>query len=129
MHPMINPESTRPPRSSRGRFVIHLAILAAAVLVVGCGVRNARASGVAASEQLRELLNAERYAEIYKSATPQFRQAPEQQWVAFCREMHRKLGQWKASPLKDTQVILVDSGGYMVHVIYTTDFYNGSATE
>lgn len=76
------------------------------------------------------MLNAKKYAEIYNSASAEFkRTTTEQQWVALCSGARQKLGRWKQSTVKDTQVLLVDSGGHIVIVDYATDFETGPATE
>jgi hypothetical protein len=107
-----------------------IAIVSAVLLAGGCGVPRARKAGVAKAEEIRRLLNAEKYADVHASASKQFRQAiTEQQWGAFCAETRQKLGKWKGATLKDTNVLLVGTGGYMTNVIYTTEFENGRATE
>jgi hypothetical protein len=117
-------------QTSSRRLVFGLLVLTAATVLAGCGVRQARSVAVTKAESIRELLNAHSYAEIYASANPQFQQTGSRdRWVAFCAETARKLGKWKASTLKDTQVIIVDSGAYLVHVVYETEFENGRAAE
>jgi hypothetical protein len=102
----------------------------AAVLIGGCDVARARTVGVNEGARFRQLLNAEKYSEIYASASTEFRRTvTERQWIASCAETQRKLGQWKGSTLKDSEVILVDSGGYIVNVNYATEFATGSAIE
>jgi hypothetical protein len=124
----VNPEPSIQTRSRRLGF--GLLVLTAASVLTGCGVRQARTVAVTKAESVRELLNAHSYAEIYASASPQFQQTGSRdRWVAFCGETARKLGEWKASTLKDTQVIIMDSGGYLVHVVYETEFANGRAAE
>lgn len=107
-----------------------LAIATVTLLGGGCGVPRARQAGVAKAEEIRQLLNADKYAEVYASASKQFRQAiTEQQWNAFCADSRQRLGKWKAATVKDTDVLLVGTGGYMTNVTYAAEFEKGPATE
>ena len=107
-----------------------VATVTLATLAAGCGVARARTLGINEASRFRQLLNAEKYSEIYASASSEFKQqVSEKQWIAVCSEARHKLGDWKASAVKDTKVITVDSGGYIVGVEYATDFVAGQATE
>ena len=109
---------------------LFIALVVTTTLISGCGVSNARAIGVSEGTRIHQLLNDEKCAEIYFSSSTEFRQVTtEQQWIAFCAGARRTLGKWKRSTVKDTQVILVDSGGYIVNVDYEIEFEKGPAVE
>lgn len=72
---------------------------------------------------------------MYDNSAEEFKKSvTKQQWTDFCTETRRRWGQWKASKGKDgekeeSEVWLVDSGGYIVTLNYATQFDLGPASE
>jgi len=112
-----------------------LVLLVAVVGSSACGVPEARKVAMSAAAQLHEQFNAFRCDRIYDGAGAPFQRAgPREQWNAYCMGERRRLGQWKGSkPLAgqrfESDVYLVDTGGYLVVIQNVSRFEQGTAKE
>lgn len=120
------------PRNSRSGLV---ALLIAVWLLPACGVSQARVRGKEEARRFHEQYNSSQYADMYDNSAEEFkRSVTKQQWTDFCTETRKRWGQWKASDAKDgkkeeSEVWLVDSGGYIVALNYTAQFELAAASE
>jgi hypothetical protein len=121
-----------PDRHTRRSLLVLLVAVAASSV---CGVSEARKVAMAAAAQLHEQFNASRCDRIYDGAGAPFKRAgPREQWNAYCMGERRRLGQWKSSkPLAgqrlESDVYLVDTGGYLVVIQNVSQFELGTARE
>src|SRR5216110_3161181 len=98
-----------------------LAVACLAICMLSaCGVSRARTLGKQRAQRFHEAYNASDYDSIYNTASPEFRSTviTQERWSAFCTEMRKRCGQWRHSEPRgrETEVLLVDSGGYIVNV-------------
>jgi len=111
----------------RPRWLLGLQLVLAAVVLVSCGVgTDAAKQGVTA---FRDRVTHRSYAEIYRSATPEFRQAvTEEQFQRLMVGLERKLGVWQSSKVPVWHVAR-GTGGHFVSLTYESEFSKGPATE
>jgi len=109
-----------------------LVVCVAVSILPACGVYQARTIGKEEAKRFHEQFNLSRYADIYRASSPEFRKSvTEEEWIAVCTEIRKRFGQWKTwEPKdKDSEVLLVDSGGYIVTLNYMSQFELGQANE
>ena len=109
-----------------------LVVCVAGLSLPACGVYQARTIGKEEAKRFHEQFNSSRYTDIYRASSPEFRKSvTEEEWLAVCTEIRKRLGQWETwePKNKDSQVLLVDAGGYIVTLDYMSQFELGQANE
>jgi hypothetical protein len=111
----------------RRPWLLGLQLLAAAALLASCsGGTDEAKQGVSG---FRARVAQGSYAEIYRTASPEFRQAvTEEQFQRFMSGLERKLGTWQAA--KDPiWHVARGTGGHFVGLTYESQFSKGPVTE
>src|SRR5262245_26422746 len=110
----------------RQRWLLGLPLVLAASLLVSCSGTDAAKQGVTT---FRDRVGQRSFAEIYRTASPEFRQAvTEEQFQRFMAGLERKLGAWQSS--KDPIWHMKrGTGGHFVGLTYESEFSKGPATE
>ena len=106
--------------------------LFAMLLAVSCGGLAAKGDAEAAVATFHEMLDAERYADMYEAADDAFKNvASRGQFVQALEAVHRKMGAVRSAA--QTQFfsedrVGTDAGSY-IRFVYDTEFAEGRATE
>ncbi len=110
----------------RQRWLLGLQAVLAASLLVSCTGTDAAKQGVSG---FRDRAAQRSFAEIYRTASPEFRQAvSEEQFQRFMIGLERKLGTWQSA--KDPiWHVTRGTGGHFVGLTYESEFSKGPATE
>ncbi len=111
----------------RRRWLLGLQLLAAAALLVSCGGgTDAAKQGVSG---FRAQVAEKSFAEIYQTASPEFRQAAsEEQFQRFMAGLERKLGTWQSAN-EPIWHVTRGTGGHFVGLTYESQFSKGPVTE
>ncbi|HKW90830.1 MAG TPA: DUF4019 domain-containing protein [Methylomirabilota bacterium] len=111
----------------RQRWLLGLELALAAFVLVSCsGGTDAAKQGVTA---FRDRVTHRSFAEIYRTATPEFRQAvTEEQFQRLMAGLQRKLGTWQSSK-EPVWHVTRSTGGHFVSLTYESEFSKGPATE
>lgn len=97
--------------------------------LAGCSAGQDKSAAEAGVQRFREMLGAGRYAEIYRSAGPEFRQnGSEDSAVRFLRSVHDRLGAVRNANQTGWRVNY-GSGGSVTVLNYATEFERGRGAE
>lgn len=97
--------------------------------LAGCSAGQDKAAAEAGVQRFREMLGAGRYAEIYRSASEEFRQnGSEDSAVRFLQSVRERLGTVRNANQTGWRVNY-GSGGSVTVLNYATEFERGRGTE
>lgn len=106
-----------------------IAITAATLGVGGCSAGADRAAAEAGVVQFHQMVEAQRYHDIYVGAADEFRSAAtEAEGVRFLQMIHDRLGAVRSTTPNGWRVN-VSTGGTMVNLNYNTQFASAAGTE
>ncbi len=116
-----------PHASMRRRRASSVLLVPVALLFIACsGGTEEGKRGVA---DFRARVAQRSFADIYRAASPEFRQAaPEEQFAGFMNALDRKLGRWQAAP-DPAWNITRGTAGHLVVLTYQSQFAKGAVTE
>lgn len=104
-------------------------IMAAALAASACSGGDDRAAAEAGVAQLHQMMEAERYHDIYAGAADEFRRsASEEDGTRFLRMIHDRLGAVRSTSSTGWRVNFTP-GGSMVNLTYDTQFALAAGTE
>jgi len=111
----------------RQRWLLGLLLALAAFVLVSCGGgTDAAKQGVTA---FRDRVTHRSFAEIYRTASPEFRQAvTKEQFQRLMGGLERRLGAWQSSN-EPVWHVMRSTGGHFVSLTYESQFSKGPATE
>ncbi len=114
-----------------GGYPMRILALIAAVLVglSGCSLSQDKATAEAGVARFRQMLDAGRYQEIYRTSGPEFRQTgSEEAGAGFLRSVHDRLGIVRNARQTGWRLNF-NSGGSVAVLNYETEFERGRGTE
>jgi hypothetical protein len=116
-------------RDSRA-LLSFVAVFAVLILFPSCSAKQDIKTANEAVGRFHNLLDAERFAEIYDGADQRFQQASgREDMLKFFAAVHRKLGNVRGSAARSFNISYFAGQGKMVVVGYYTTFERGAAQE
>lgn len=116
---------------SRTRLVLGVvaAVVVVAIPLVASSCGTARDAAEAASQEFRTRMTSGAYAEIVRSAAPEFQKGTtEIDFAKAIESVRAHLGVWQSSE-QPTWNVFVGTSGHTVTLVYNSHFERGTATE